>query len=122
MDPRKIPFNALIVGPTNSGKTQYILNQPRSPFRGKYNYTVLIWPTFVFNKTYDYFVGNEPRIYVINWQQHEVEAYLIIASFFFEKTNTLIILDDCAASKGVKGRTNQLVNLGFSTCHSGLSV
>ena len=34
MDPRKLPFNALIVGPTNSGKTQYLLNQLRGPFRG----------------------------------------------------------------------------------------
>ena len=33
--PRKLPFNALIVGPTNSGKTQYLLNQLRGPFRGK---------------------------------------------------------------------------------------
>ena len=123
MDPRKIPFNALIiVGPTNSGKTQYILNQLRGPFRGKFDYIVLICSTFVFNKTYDGFVENEPCIYVINCQQHEVEAYLIIASFFFEKTNALTILDDCAASKDVKGRTSQLVNLGFSARHSGHSV
>ena len=67
-------------------------------------------------------MDNEPRIYVINCQQHEMEAYLFIASFFFERTNTLIILDECAASKEVKRRTSQLVNLGFSARHSGLSV
>ena len=33
MDPKKLPFNALIVGPTNSGKTQYLLNQLRGFFR-----------------------------------------------------------------------------------------
>ena len=42
-------------------------------------------------------MDNEPRIFVINCQQHEVEAYLIRASFHFKKTNMLIILDDCAA-------------------------
>ena len=26
MDPGNIPFNALIVGPTNSGKTQFLVN------------------------------------------------------------------------------------------------
>ena len=36
--------------------------------------------------------------------------------------NTLIFLDDCAASKDVKGRTGQLVNLGFSARHIGISV
>ena len=36
--------------------------------------------------------------------------------------NTLIFLDDCAASKDVKGRTGQLVNLVFSARHIGISV
>jgi len=31
-------------------------------------------------------------------------------------------LDDCAASKDVKGRTSQLVSLGFSARHAGISV
>ena len=45
-----------------------------------------------------------------------------MASFHFAGTNTLFILDDCAASKDVKGRTSQLVNLGFSARHDGISV
>ena len=122
MDPSKIPFNALIVGPTNSGKTQYLLSQLRAPFRGKFDYIVLLCPTFVKNKTYDGFVDDEPRIFVIDCQQHEVEYWLALASFFFEDTNTLIVLDDCAASKAVKGRTSRLVQLGFSARHSGISV
>jgi len=40
----------------------------------------------------------------------------------FEGTNTLIILDDCASSKDVKGRTGELVKLGFSAWHSGISL
>ena len=39
-----------------------------------------------------------------------------------EGTNTLIILDDCAASKDVKGHTGELVNLAFSARHMGISV
>lgn len=59
---------------------------------------------------------------VIDCQQHEVESWLKLASFVFEGTNTLIILDDCAASKDVKRHTSQLVSLGFSAHHSGISV
>jgi len=33
-----------------------------------------------------------------------------------------LILDDCAASKDVKGRTGKLVNLAFSARHMGISV
>ena len=122
MDPRKLPFNAPIVGPTNSGKTQYLVNQLRGPFRGKFDYIVLFCPTFVKNKTYDHFVDKESHIFVIVCMQHDIESWLKLASYFFEKTNTLFVLDDCAASKDVKGRTSQLVNLGFSVCHDGISV
>ena len=122
MDPRKLPFNALIVGPTNSGKTQYLVNQLRGPFRGKFDYIILFCPTFIKNTTYDRFVDKDPYIFLIVCQQHEIENWLKLASFSFEKTNTLFVLDDCAASKDVKGRTNQLVNLGFSARHDGISV
>ena len=83
---------------------------------------MLICPTFVHNKTYDGFVDKDPRIFVINCSQHDVECFLKLASFFFEATNTLIILNDCAALKDVKGHTSQLVSLGFSARHSGISV
>ena len=33
MDPSKIPFNALIVGPTNSGKSRFVVDQLYGPFR-----------------------------------------------------------------------------------------
>ena len=49
MDPGNIPFNALIVGTTNSGKTQFLVNQLRGPFNGKFDYIVLICPTFAYN-------------------------------------------------------------------------
>ena len=61
-------------------------------------------------------------MYVIICKQYQVENWLKVASFTFEGTNTLIILDDCATSKDVKGRTGELVELGFSARHTGISV
>ena len=48
MDPGNIPFNALIVGPSNSGKTQFFVKQLCGPFNGEFDYIVLICPTFAF--------------------------------------------------------------------------
>ena len=122
MDPANIPFNALIVGPTNSGKTQFLVNQLCGRFCGKFDYVVLICPTFDYNKTLYRFAEKDPRLYVIICEQHEVELWLKASSFLFEGTNTLIVLDDCASSKDVKGRTGELVKLGFSARHTGISV
>ena len=122
MDPSNIPFNALIVGPTNSGKSRFVVDQIYGPFRGKFDYIVLICPTFAHNKTYHRIGENDPRMFVIICEQHNVEAWLKLVCLYFEGTNTLIILDDCAASKDVKGRTGQLVELAFSARHIGISV
>ena len=122
MDPNNIPFKALIIGPTNSGKTQFLVNQLCGQFCGKFDYIVLICPTFAYNKTLYPFAERDPRLYVIICEQHQVEIFLKLASFAFEGTNTLLVLDDCAASKDVKGRTGELVKLGFSARHAGISV
>ena len=107
MDPGNIPFNVLIVGPTNSGKTQFLVNQLCGPFNGKFDYIVLICPTFAYNRKLYKFGERDPRLYVIICEQHQVEIWLKLASFAFEGLNTLIVLDDCAASKDVKGRTDR---------------
>ena len=122
MDPGNIPFNALIVGPTNLGKTQFLVNQLCGSFNGKFDFVALICSTFAYNKTLYRFGERDSRLYVLICEQHQVEIWLKLASFAFESTNTLIVLDDCAASKDVKGRTGELVKLGFSARHAGMCV
>jgi len=116
MDPHNLPFNALIVGPTNSGKTQFFKNQLFGPFRGKFDIIVLICPTFGNNRTLSRFAERDPRFHPIICEQHEVEIWLKVASFAFEGDNTLIVLYDCVASKDVKGRTAFQRGIPASAC------
>jgi len=122
MDASKILFNALIVGPTTSGKSRFVVDQLYGPFRRKFDYIVLICPTFTHNKTYHRLGENDRRMDVIVCEQHDVERWLKLVRWLSEGTNTLIILNDGAASKDVKGRTGELVNLAFSARHMGISV
>jgi len=61
-------------------------------------------------------------LYVNVCEQHQVEAWLKVVSMSLEGTSMLIVLDDCAASKDVKGLTGELVKLNFSMRCAGLSV
>ena len=101
MDPDNIPFNALIVGPTNSGKTQFLVNQLRGPFNGKFDYIVLMCPTFAYNRTLYRFGERDPRLYVIICEQHQVEIWLKAASFVFEGTNTLFYTPSAKTTKAI---------------------
>ena len=92
MNPSNIPFNALIVGPTNSGKTQFFVNQLFGSFRGKFDYIVLICPTFAHNRTLNRFVERDPRFYPIICEQHHVEMWLKVASFAFKAPTHLSCL------------------------------
>ena len=54
---------------------------------------MLICPTFAHNKTYHRIGENDPRMFVITCEQHDVEICLENVRLLFEGTNTLIILD-----------------------------
>ena len=70
----------------------------------------LVCPTYIHNKTYDGFAENDRNVFVIIPEQDQINDFLKIISYAFDGTNTLIILHDCASSKDVKQRTNELVN------------
>ena len=51
-----------------------------------------------------------------------MEFWLKVVDMFSEGTNTLIVPDDCAVTKEVKGGNAELVKLGFSARHTGINV
>ena len=62
----KIPFHCIITGPTNCGKTKYLIEQLRGPFRKVFEYIVLICPTYSKNKTYHNFARGDKRFFVLS--------------------------------------------------------
>lgn len=76
---------------------------------------------FLVNQLCDLALLRDPWLFVIICKQHWVEFRLKVVSLFFKGTNTLIVLDDCAASRDVKGRTGELVKLGFLARYAGIN-
>ena len=87
-----------------------------------FKYIYLICPTFSVNKTYhNWKYIKDSNLFVIQCNHEDVNKWLGIIKVISFGEPTLIILDDCAR-QDVKGRTSELVNLGFSARHLKISV
>ena len=117
------PFNMIILGMTGCGKTYFLLKLLDEHNKTHFEYIYLICPTFKHNKTYqEWKYVNDEDFIVIPCSQDYVEDFLKEVTLVAEGTNSLIILDDCASTQTVRNRTSQLVKLGFSARHYGLST
>ena len=63
---------------------------------------------------------NDPHVFELPCAHDDVERTTHEIVNFAKNTNSLIILDDCAASKDVRNRTSELMKLGFHGRHIGL--
>ena len=119
------PFHCIITGPTNSGKTQYLVEALRGAYRNVFEYIVLICPTYSKNKSYEGFANNDPRFIVLSpdsSNENEIDDILSDVVTVFSGMKTLVILDDCAVSSDLKKRSNQFINLAFSGRHHNISL
>ena len=119
----KTPFHMIIVGMTACGETHYLLKMLEEEYKNHFDYIFIVCPTLEDNKTYqNWKYLEDPDVFVIACDHDKVEEILREIVKFAKNTNSLIILDDCAASKDVKNRTSELVKLAFSGRHIGLST
>ena len=117
------PFNMLIVGKTECGKTHYLLDTIEKDYPGIFSYIFLICPTYEWNKTYqEWKYKDDPKFIYVNCDHEKVEDFLKYISAVFAGTKSLIIIDDCASGQTVKNRVSELVRLAFSARHYSLSV
>ena len=128
MNPEHIPCHALIVGPTGCGKTKFIVDQLLGPFLHKFDYIVLLCPTYVNNKTWDNIGVKDDDFIVDILDPNELSHHLKFWHKAFpsggnsDSMQTLLILDDIACGDDVKKRSSDLVKLAFSGRHDNISV
>ena len=92
-------------------------------YKNHFDHIFIVCPTFKHNKTYqNWKYLKDPNVFALPCDYDEVEETLRDIVGFATDTNSLIILDDCAASQSVKKRTSELVKLAFHGRHLGRTI
>ena len=115
----------IIVGPTACGKSRWVVETLRGPMRKKFNYIILICPTYAYNKTYRGFAKLDPNFLSLQpdaSDEGELNDLLQLCSTIYDQGKTLFIVDDCSFSKDVKKRSSELIRIACSGRHKGQSL
>ena len=114
----------LISGMTNSGKTHFALDLLEREYRNKFDYILIICPTFEYNKTYNRkFIFDDPDIIpiAITSKLNEV-LEILFQKYKSNDEQTLIIIDDCANLQDAKLKATALTKLAFHGRHANIST
>ena len=123
-----IPFNMLVMGMTDCGKTYFVLDLLENEFRKKFDYIIIFCPTIHMNKTYQdkFWIEKDVKIYTYppKLVQNDLNSCLedTIDVFKSKDAQTLFIIDDCANLWEAKNKCTKLTELAFSGRHFGISV
>lgn len=105
------PFNMLISGITNCGKTHYVLDLIEKCYFKKFDYIIIYCPTYIANSTYNRkWIAKNDCVLIIDMNYVDLNTLLEITIEVFsnvnmkKKCNTLFLIDDCANSHGLKNK------------------
>lgn len=109
---------------TSCGKTHFVLDLLENEFKHKFDYVLIVCPTFHYNRTYDRkFIFEDPNVIpvVIGDKLNDVLQKLI-DKYKDTKEQTLIIIDDCANLHDCKIKATALTKLAFHGRHVNIST
>lgn len=117
------PHSAIICGQTGCGKTVYVLDLLKGPYRGVFKHIVVLCPTVMHNQTYQErpWIWEDPEIYIVD-PGERLQDYLRAFYQCFQGESTLYIIDDCSATKALTKKKDMLSELAFSGRHAQQSV
>ena len=119
------PFNMIISGVTNSGKTHFMLDLLETVYRDYFDFIVLFCPTFFHNETYNReWIFSDKSFIVINPNLVKTNMNEVIKNCVevYKSSNTLFIFDDCANLHDAKRKASELCDLAFSGRHYQIST
>lgn len=117
----KPPFNMLISGITNCGKSEYALKLLSTTYKGVFDYIIVFCPSFHENKAYNLpFIFKDDKIIIM--PNIDLNKSLEAAIKTFRGSNVLFLIDDCANLPESKQKASELTKLAMHGRHDGISV
>ena len=114
----------LISGITNCGKTHFVLDLIEKEYLHKFDFIIIICPTYMENKTYcRKFIYCDNDVIPLSVEENLNHILrVIIEKYKDTNEQTLIVIDDCANLHDAKLKATALTELAFHGRHKNLST
>lgn len=109
---------------TSCGKSHFVLDLLENEFKNKFDYIIIICPTFEYNKTYrrNFIFKDQDVIPIIVEEKLNEVLEKLIDVYKDREEQTLIIIDDCANLRDAKIKATALTKLAFHGRHFNIST
>ena len=115
----KFPPNAMFVGVTVCGKTEFLLRLLETKYKNHFEFIVILCPTILDNKTYlsRKWIVDDKNIVIVCDLEGKLNEWINLFKNTLKGYQTLLNIDDCSAEDQINKKQNALLELAFSGRH-----
>ena len=120
----KFPHNAMFVGASNIGKTQYSLELIESKYKNHFEFIIISCPTILNKKTYlsRKWILDDKNVFIVCDMEGKLNEWIKLFKSTLKGYQTLFIIDDCSAEGEINKKRDDLSELTFSSQHRNHSL
>ena len=121
----KFSHNAMFVGVTTCGKTEFLLRLLETEYKNHFEFIVILCPTILDNKTYlsRKWIFDDNNVFIVCDVNGLLNEWIkLFKNTFIKGYKTLFIIDDCSAEGEINKKRDALSELAFSGRHRNHSL
>ena len=112
----KFSHCGVIVGVTACRKTEFLLRLLETEHKNHFEFTVILCPTILDNKTYlsRKWILNDKNVFIVCDAEGKLNEWIKLFKDTLKGYQTLFIIDDCSAEGEINEKQDALSELAFS--------
>ena len=111
----KFPHSAMFIGVTACGKTEFLLRLLETAYNNHFEFTVILCPTILDNKTYlsRKWIFDDKNVFIVCDLEGKLNEWIKLFKNALKGHQTLFIISDCSAEGEINKETRCSIRISF---------